>query len=498
MNRDDKKSVVVIGAGVGGIATAIRLAQQGYQVKVYEKNAAPGGRCGQLLREGHRFDLGATIFLMPSLYRQVFESIGLSLEESFETKPLPVIYRIYYGNGETLDFTTEKERMDAQLEKIEPGSAQKARLFVSNGYRLFQMAVKELLGRNFYSLFEFVNFKNIGLLFKIKTHIRLLAYVGRFFKHTHLKVAFSFQNIYVGQNPFTAPALFSMLSAAELTEGSLFPVGGMYSIVEKLVSVAKALGVEFIYGKSVVQIKVGKNKAEGIVLEDGSEIQGDIVVANADLPYVYRELLPGKCSSFRLDHLKYSCSALVFHWGLDKTYPQLAHHGVFLSEHFRESLDMIFKNKTLSNEPSFYIHAPVNTDPTAAPADQDSISVIVPVGHLVARKEQDWNALKQLARTSVLERLKKEGLDDFEEHLKFEICYLPKTWNTAYNITKGSVFGSVNHSILQMGYFRPHNKHHRYKNLYFVGGSTHPGNGVPLVLLSSKLTSERILKDAGK
>jgi len=149
----------------------------------------------------------------------------------------------------------------------------------------------------------------------------------------------------------------------------------------------------------------------------------------------------------------------------------------------------------MSKQPSFYVHAPVGTDATAAPTGEDSISIIIPVGHMVPKKEQDWTTLKQIARAGVLERLKTEGLDDIEEHIKFEICYLPKTWDQAFNVSKGSVFGSINHSILQMGYFRPHNKHHRYKNLYFAGGSTHPGNGVPLVLLSAKLTSERILSE---
>jgi phytoene dehydrogenase-like protein len=169
-----------------------------------------------------------------------------------------------------------------------------------------------------------------------------------------------------------------------------------------------------------------------------------------------------------------------------------------LAGDYKESLDKIFKDKTMAEAPSFYIHAPVKNDPSAAPEGQDTISVIVPVGHLDPKKDQDWAALKEIARAGILKRLQSEGLTDLEEHIKFEICYLPKTWETVLNITKGSVFGSISHSILQMGYFRPHNKHPRYKNLYFVGGSTHPGNGVPLVLLSSKLTSERILKDAKK
>lgn len=492
------KRVAIIGAGVGGIATAIKLAQNGYQVTIYEKNSAPGGRCGQLIKDGHRFDLGATIFLMPSIYRDVFESLGLNLDQCIPSKPLPVIYKLYYGNGQTFDFTTNASRMKAQLEEIEPGSFQYMQRYVKTGYNLFKLSMVKLLGRNFNHVFEFINFGNVKLLFQIKTHIRHMAYIRQFFKNPLLQVAFTFQNIYVGQNPFTAPALFSMLPAAELSEGSLAPMGGMYAVVSKLVSVAESLGVEFQYNKAVMRIHVDADRAEGLLFEDGSEIKTDLIVANADLPYVFKELLPDRLRTFKMKFMRYSCSGMVFHWALDKAYPQLAHHSVFLAGDYKESLDKIFKDKTMAESPSFYIHAPVKNDPSAAPEGQDTVSVIVPVGHLDPHKNQDWTALKQIAREGILRRLKSEGLTDLEEHIKFEICYLPRTWENVLNITKGSVFGSISHSILQMGYFRPHNRHSRYKNLYFVGGSTHPGNGVPLVLLSSKLTSERILNDAKK
>lgn len=490
-----KKSAVIIGAGVGGIATAIKLAQNGYQVRIYEKNATPGGRCGQIIRDGHRFDLGATIVLMPSIYRAVFKSMGLNMDASFTVKPLPEIYKLYFDDQSAFSFTTDEALMKSQLEEMEPGSFQKFKSYISTGYKLFEYSMDELLGRNFYKLSDFITFKNVKLLFKIKTHIKHVNYVNRFFKHPHLKVAFTFQNIYVGQDPNKAPALFSMLPAAEITEGSFFPIGGMYRIVEKLVSTATDLGVEFFYNQPVTRIAVNKDKAEHIVLEDGTWVTADIIVANADLPYVYHDLLPDKRSAARLGKMKLSCSALVFHWGLDRAYPELSHHNVFLSEPFKEGLDQIFKEKSMSNRPSFYVHSPVGSDPSAAPANQDSISIIVPVGYMDPRKEQDWNELKMVARSFVLERLKKQGLEDIEDHIKFEICTLPQTWNSSLNIFRGSVFGSINHSIFQMGYFRPHNKHKRYKNLYFVGGSTNPGNGVPLVLLSSKLTTERILRD---
>ncbi len=488
-----KKSAVIIGAGIGGIATAIYLAKNGYNVNVYEKNLAPGGRCGQLIRDGHRFDLGATMLMMPGIYRQVFESLGIPPFENNDIKPLEDLYKIYFDNNEVIAFSPDENKMKIQLEKIEPGSFKKSQKYVSDGYEIFQLGINKLIGRNFDNLFQFANFKNIGMLIKLKTYISNYRYVKRFFRHPHLRMAYTFQNIYVGQSPFNSPALFSMVPAAELTEGSFFPEGGMFNIVERLLSEAKSSGVLFHYNKPVKNIRVNCKKAESVILDDGSEIKADIIVANADLPYVYRKLLPDRAKSKRLDSMKYSCSAICYHWGLDKVYPQLGHHSVFLSDGFREGLDRIFKDKSVSDHPSFYVHAPARTDPSAAPQNQDTLSVIVGAGHMDKNKKQDWDDLKKKTRTAVIQRLKQLGLEDFEEHIKFEICYTPESWESACNISRGSVFGSLAHNIFQMGYFRPHNQHGRYKNLFFVGGSTHPGNGIPNVLLSAKLTAERIL-----
>ena len=490
-----KKSAVIIGAGIGGIATAIYLAKNGFSVTVFEKNASPGGRCGQLIRDGHRFDLGATMLVMPATYREIFGSLGIPLFEKNEIKPLENLYKIYFDNNDVLAFSTDKEKMKTQLEKIEPGSFKRSEKYVTDGYEIFQIGTKKLIGRNFDNIFQFANFRNIGMLIRLKTYISNWRYAKKFFHDSHLRMAYTFQNIYVGQSPFDSPALFSMVPAAELTEGSFFPKGGMYTIVENLLSEALSSGVRFLYNMPASKIITTGKKAESIIFEDGSEIIADIIVANADLPYVYRKLLPDRGKSRRLDRKKYSCSAICFHWGLDKVYPQLGHHSVFLSDGFREGLDSIFKDKSISDHPSFYVHAPGRTDPTAAPINHDTLSIIAGAGHIDKKKDQDWNDLKRKTRIAVIQRLKQLGLEDIEEHIKFEICYTPENWESACNISRGSVFGSLAHNLLQMGYFRPHNQHSRYKNLFFVGGSTHPGNGIPNILLSAKLTAERILSN---
>jgi phytoene desaturase len=493
MNRD--KTAIIIGAGIAGITTSIYLARKGFHVAVYEKNAFPGGRCSQMIRDGHRFDLGATIFLMPEIYRRVFSTLGLSIDECFDSKPLPTLYKLHFGDGTSLSFTTDQALLKKELEQVEKGSYEKSRQLLKSGYHLFQLATDHLLAKNFYRLTDFITPGNALLLVKLKTYMKHITYVRRYFKNKNLQKAFTFQNIYVGQNPYSAPALFAMLPAAELTEGSIFPVGGMFRITEKLLSLAEAEGVKFIYNRPVASIQTEKKQATGVIFQDGTKAEADVIIANADLPYVYRELLPDKAKSKKIDRLRHSCSAIVLHWGLDKSYPQLSHHNVFLSADYKKNLDKIFRDQSLSDNPSFYVHAPVRSDPTAAPAGQDSISVIIPSGHYIDQNGVNWNELKSRARQSVITRLKEIGITDIGEHIKFEICFLPQTWKSIFNLSRGATFGSLGHNIFQMGYFRPHNRHKRYRNLYFTGGSTHPGNGIPLVLLSALLTSERIIKE---
>jgi phytoene desaturase len=274
-------------------------------------------------------------------------------------------------------------------------------------------------------------------------------------------------------------------------------MGGMFRVVESLVSIAQAHGTRFIYNKPVEKIEVMDSRASGVILQDGSHLSADVIVANADLPYVYRHLLPDKAMVNRLERLKYTCSAVMFYWGVDKVYSQLDTHNLFVAGDYRTSFERVFKDKSLPDEPNFYVHTPVRTDPTAAPPGHDTLMVLVPVGRLDDAKEQDWKALEAGARSAVLRRLADMGVTDLEEHLKFEVSYTPRTWQSVYNLAKGAAFGSINHNILQVGYLRPRNRHRHYRNLYFVGGSTHPGNGLPLVLLSARLTTERILEEVG-
>jgi phytoene desaturase len=490
-------TALVIGAGLGGIAAAARLARAGFNVKVLEKQEAPGGRCSQLIRDGHRFDTGATLFLMPEVFAETYTALGERMEDHLDLHRIDPTYRIRFEDDTQLSLTSNLNAMQEQLEAIEPGSFGGMLRYLVEGHESYHLCLQRFVGRNFYNLPQYFSLQNLPLLFKLKALVKHYDNIGHYFQDPHLKAAFTFQNMYLGLSPFDAPATYSLVQYTELADGVWFPVGGIYRVIENLASIAEAQGVRFVYNTPVKQIEVDGNHATGVVLQDGSLMSADVIIANADLPYVYSHLLPDKAEADHLERLKYTCSAIMFYWGVDKVYPQLGTHNVFLADDYRTSFDRIFNDHLLPDEPSFYVHAPARTDPSAAPLGQDTLMVLVPAGHLDAGIDQDWHKLQARARSAVINRLSASvGIVDLEQHLKFEVSYTPCDWLSMYNLAKGAAFG-LSHNFMQVGYLRPHNRHHRYGNLYFVGSSTHPGTGLPMVLLSARLTTERILKEIG-
>lgn len=489
-------SILVIGAGIGGIAIAARLARHGYQVTVAEKGKQAGGRCDRLIKDGHHFDTGPTLFLMPEIYAQTFTDLGERIEDYLDLRRIVPNYDVHFDEGFTLTMTPDLNAMQAQLEAIEPGSFGSFLRYLNEGHRHYELALTHLIGRNFRNLWEFCNFKNLVLLFRLKLLTKHYGHIGKYFDHDQLKAAFTFQDMYLSLSPYEAPAIFSLLPYAELSGGVWFPMGGMVSVVDALTSIGEKWGVHFMYNAPVEQINVDGSQVTGVTLADGRQIRADIVVANADLPYVYRHLLPDDGTADRLGRKRYTCSTVTFYWGVDKQYPQLRVHNNFLSGDYRGSFDRIFRDLTLPDEPSFYLHAPVRVDPSLAPEGQDTLMVVVPLGHINDAAPQDWAAIQKRARQAVLQRLAGIGISDLEKHIKFEVSYTPPYWRSRYNLIKGATLGLA-HNLTQMGYLRPHNRHARYRNLYFVGASTHPGSGVATVLISARLTTERILQDAG-
>jgi phytoene desaturase len=491
-----KKKVLIIGAGIGGIATAARLSRSGFQVTVVEKNEIPGGRCGRMTVRGHRFDTGATLFLMPELYAETYAALGERMEEQLDLQRIDPTYHLYFQDNSQLNLTSDLREMLAQLEAIEPGSFEGMLRYLAEGRRHYQLSLPSVINRDFRSLAEFINPGMMRLFFRLKSLTRHIPYASRFFKTSRLQMAFTFQDMYMGLSPYEAPATYSLMQSTELSDGLYYPLGGMYRVAESLTAIAEKLGVRFLYNTPVKKILVEAGGATGVELSDGERLSADILVANADLGYVYRQLLPNDGEAARIDRMEYGCSTAMFYWGLDKQYPQLGAHTLFFSGDYRRGFEELFKGAGMPVEPNFYIHAPARLDPSAAPAGGETLYAAVPVAHISNTKPQDWTGIQARARAFMLERLAQVGMGDLESHIQVEEGFLPPDWEQRYNLTLGSAHG-LSHKLTQMAWFRPHNRHKRYRNLYFVGASTHPGTGVPTVLVSARLTARRILDDAG-
>lgn len=486
-----RRSVLVIGAGIGGITAATHLAHAGWHVRVLEKNPQPGGRCGRFVRDGHRFDTGATLFVMRLVYEAEFRALGASLNNRLDLRRVDPTYRLVFDDGSQLALTSDMGSMKEQLENIEPGSFHGFRRYLQEGGRHYQIVLDKLVNRDFRRVADVLSLEALGLAFRVKPFVNHYRNMATYFKAPRLKSAFTFQDLYVGLSPFDAPATFSLLPYTELAHGVWYPAGGMYSIVETLVDLARDAGVEFSLGSSVSQIDTNVNHARGVRLADGSRLEADVVLANADLPYVYAHLLPDARIAERMSRKQFSASAISFFWGLDTKYDALGPHTLFLADDYGANFERIVRDLTLPTNPSLYVHAPARLDPSMAPPGQDTVTAIVPVGHLSDNGGQDWADLRDRARQHVFRRLRAVGISDIAEHIKFEEVHTPVSWAERDNLAKGATHG-LSHKLTQMAYFRPSNRHRRYRNLYFVGASTHPGTGVPMAMVSGRHVAQRI------
>ncbi len=490
------KQVLIVGAGIGGIAAAALLSRQGFNVTVVEKCEQPGGRCGRMVVDGFTFDTGATLFLMRDLYERLFTALGERLEDHLDLQRIDPTYHLHFQDNSQLQLTSDLPTMQHQMEAFEPGSFGRMLRYLEEGGYHYKQSLPNLVERDFRSLPEFINPSNFLLFLRLKALTRHTRYVAKFFKDPRLQIAFTFHDMYMGLSPYESPAIYSLMQYTELADGLWYPKGGMYHIVEALVGIAEKLGVQFMLNAPVEKIIIEGNRASGLAMSDGRILSADIVIANADLGYVYHQLLPKNGGANGIDRKEYGCSTIMYYWGLDKQYPQLGAHNLFFCGDYRQGFEAIFKDLKMAEEPNFYIHAPVRLDPSMAPAGQDTLVAAVPVGRINGKNPQDWTSVQAKARAFMLQRLSQIGITDLEDHIKVEVSFTPDDWQKRYNLPFGSTHG-LSHKLTQMGYFRPAINHARYPNLYFVGASTHPGTGMPTVLVSSRHVAARVQQDWG-
>jgi phytoene desaturase len=492
-----KKRVVVIGAGMGGLAAAIRLAATGFEVEVFHKHDQVGGRVGRLEAEGFSFDTGPSLLLMTDTYRELFRSAGRDLDDYVKLVPLDANYRVAFGDGDALTIRRTLPELVKELERIEPGVTPRFYRFLEDACHKYRLGRSEFVERDFEKAGDFFGVRNLKLLLKTRAVNNYYRRVSKYFSSEKLRQAFSLQTMYLGLSPFEAPAVYSLLPYTELAEDGLwFPEGGMYSLIEAMERLATELGVRFHLNRPVEKVVVTKGRATGVRV-NGGEIEADAVLANADLPYAYRELLGGTADAdFRLrrrEKLEYTASAFMLYLGVDGKLDDMVHHNFYLSERYKENFEAIFRDHELPEDPSFYAVVPSKTEPRMAPNGMQSLFVLVPVPHL--GPNVDWSRDGKAFKDKVYGLLERRcGLD--RGRVVYEKVRTPEDWHDEYNLEEGAAFG-IGHGILQVGYFRPPMVSKAVGGMYFVGASTRPGTGVPLVTIGARLVADRIRREVG-
>ncbi|KAF2727357.1 phytoene desaturase [Polyplosphaeria fusca] len=509
----NKPSVIIIGAGIGGVATAARLAHAGCKVTVVEKNDFTGGRCSLIHDDGyasfktarcgiaHRFDQGPSLLLLPRLFHETFRELGTSMQdEGIELVKCEPNYNIHFHDGVRFRMSSDLAVMKEEVERFEGKDGFERYLsFLREAHRHYELSVTHVLRRNFYSLFSMLRLSFLRHLLALHPFESIYGRASKYFWTERLRRVFTFASMYMGMSPFDAPGTYSLLQYTELAEGIWYPVGGFHKVVDALVQIGKRKNVSYLLSTSVSQIKLSKNgkRATGVVLSSGHTLTADITICNADLTYAYTALLPPTPYSRTLSTRPASCSSLSFYWSLNTQFPSLTAHNIFLASAYKSSFDSIFKHHAIPSEPSFYLNVPSRVDASAAPAGTDALVVLVPVGHLLppsssSASQQDWSKTVASARETVLRTIESRLGIALAPHIVHEIVNTPLTWKSRFNLDRGAILG-LSHSFWNVLSFRPKTRHASVEGLYFVGASTHPGTGVPIVLAGARLVVQQVL-----
>ena len=471
-----------------------------------EKNAYTGGRCSLIHSNGYRFDQGPSLLLLPHFFEETFRDLDTSLEaEGVQLMKCDPNYNIWFGDGEKFELSTDIASMKHEIERWEGKDGFERYLaFMAEAHRHYELSVTHVLRSNFTSLLSMARPSFLRHLFSLHPFESIYSRAARYFWTERLRRVFTFGSMYMGMSPFDAPGTYSLLQYTELAEGIWYPKGGFHRVMEALVEVGKRLGVQYRMSTSVSRVNVNSSgTATGVTLGSGEILDADVVLINADLVYAYNHLLPPSSKATALSKKASSCSSISFYWAMDRQIPELHTHNVFLADEYQDSFDDIFKRQLIPKEPSFYVNVPSRVDATAAPTGKDAIVVLVPVGHLLEggasegldpESRQDWDAMVDKAREAVLTTVEARTGASIRRHIQKEILNTPASWKTEFNLDKGAILG-LSHSFFNVLSFRPSTKHASIKSLYFVGASTHPGTGVPIVLAGSKMTSGQILDD---
>jgi phytoene desaturase len=490
--------VVIVGAGPGGLASAMLLARQGLEVTVLEKRSVVGGRTSTIEAEGFRFDTGPTFFLYPQVLREIFAAAGYSLEKEVPMQRLDPQYRLVFGSGGQLDATPDVERMKQQIAAISPQDALKLDAYFRDNRQKLER-FQPILQTAFESWRDLFRPDILRMLPLVRPWRSLDSDLRQYFQDERIRLGFSFQSKYLGMSPFSCPSLFSILSFLEYEHGVFHPIGGCGAVTQAMARIAEEMGVRILRDTPVEELLFTGGRIQG-VRTARETIPTDAVVVNADFAQAMQRLVPNhlrkRWTDERIAKKQFSCSTFMLYLGIEGLYEDLRHHTIYLSKDYTQNLNDIERDHRLTlHDPSFYVQNACVTDPTLAPRGMSTLYVLLPVTHEHANV--DWSREEASFRALALKQLQKIGIHDVERRIRIERRLTPASWNAEFHLHLGATF-SMAHSLRQMLHMRPHNRFEDLDGVYLVGGGTHPGSGLPVIFESARITARLLLQDLAR
>ena len=488
------KRVIVIGGGLGALSGAIRLAQFGFSVQLFEKNPKIGGKVNEVILEGYRFDTGATLLTMPFVIDELFDFAGFKRSDSLDFLPIDPICRYFFPDGSVMDASADKAKMKTAIAQLSPNDVDGYERFLKYAERIHDLTAEIFMFtpiHEFRKLMRPRYFRTLFRFYQMDPFRTVHESVSRFFSDPRLIQLFDRYATYNGSDPFQAPATLNIIPYVEYGLGAYYIKGGIYRLVDALEMVARERGVQIRTSTKVERIcQVGK-RVNGVQV-NGETVAADYVLCGADAVVAYDELIDGKQHQREALHrLEPSLSGMVFLWGVKGTHSALAHHNIVFSSDYSTEFRQIFRYRQVPDDPTIYIAITSKADATHAPADGENWFVLLNMPYLAPG--QVWEQEKVRMRTVVLDRLKQLGCD-IADQIEVEQIYTPQDFAELYASNQGSIYG-VSSNSKTTAFKRLPNRSRLLKGLYFAGGSVHPGGGIPLVMLSGKMAATLIAED---
>ena len=489
------KTVLVIGTGLGGLATGMRLASKGYQVEFVEKYHLPGGRLNLIEQDGFSFDMGPSFFSMSYEFKELFEYCGI--QNPLTLNELDPLYAVYF-EGRNKPFLIHKnlEKLAGEFNGIEQDLVGKTTRYLSAAGKLFHDTEDIVIRQNFDSRLDYMlQLARVPLKHGPKMFRSMWSELERNFDSQEVKVIFSLVSFFLGSTPFQTPAVYSLLNYTELQHDGYWNVqGGMYKIVEAIKSILDSKGARFHFNTEIASLESNGGKVTAAIATDGRRFTADHIVCNADAAAFRGKVLNRKrFDAPKLDKMEWTLAPFTIYLGVNRKLDNLYHHNYFLGNNFKDYADTIFKTSVSPKKPYYYVNVRSRSNDNSAPEGCDSLFILCPVPDL--RYKPDWSDAEALADTIVEDMGERIGFD-IKANTVTRTVLTPTDWQDKFNLYRGSGLGLA-HGLNQIGGFRPANKDEQFANLYYVGASTIPGTGLPIVVIGSRLTAERILNDDG-